>query len=231
MCGRFTNMYTWRELYELYSIHGSYRDVGGNYEARYNVAPMQRVFAARPGSGGRELFNAQWSLWPFWPKNGRSKLSTFNATIERLRETESEQGLKQGIFGRAWNSSQRCLIVASGWYEWPVPKQPRYFTLQDGEPFAFAGIWDRCRTPEGEMLESCTIVTVEPNEYVGTYHDRAPALLTPDDFEPWLSAPSPAAAATLCAPYRGEDLISWPVGPAVGNWRNEGPEPIEPATV
>jgi putative SOS response-associated peptidase YedK len=223
-------MYTWRELYELYALLDRYQIVGGNYESRYNVAPMQKTMAVRNTVEGRELFNAQWSLWPFFPKNGRSKLTTFNATIERLRETEPE-GSKQGIYGHAWNMSQRCLIVASGWYEWPVPKQPRYFTLEDGEPFAFAGLWETCRTPQGEKLESCTIVTVEPNEYVGTYHDRAPAILTRDDFEPWLAAPTPAAAATLCVPYRGDSLISWSVGPAVGNWRAQDPQLIEPIAI
>lgn len=221
MCGRFTNRYSWSEIAALYRATEPWIGPPSNLPPRYNIAPMQRVLCLRAADGARRPFMAQWSLTPFLPK---PKLSTFNATIEKLVGAK-----KSPIFDRAWSRGQRCLVPADGWYEWPAVKQPRYFTRAGGAPFAFAGLWDTCPKGDGEDLVSCTIVTVPPNEYVGSFHDRAPAVLTPENFAAWLDAPTPADAAQLCVPYAGADLESWRVAPEVGNWRNEGPDLIAQA--
>ena len=219
MCGRFTNRYSWRELHELYRATEPWIGPASNLEPRYNIAPMQRVVALRLQDGGIHPFVAQWSLMSFWPKDGKWKLSTFNAKIERLIERRPG---KPGVFDRAWDRGQRCLVPANGFYEWPIPKHPRYFARNDDAPFAFAGLWDHCRKPDGTELVSVTIITCPPNTYMEPYHDRMPVMLTPEQFERWLSC-TPSEATKMCVAYRGDDLVSWPVDPAVGNVRNEGP--------
>ena len=107
-------------------------------------------------------------------------------------------------------------MPASGWYEWPEPKQPRYFRRMGGATFAFAGLWESIRKPDGEDLVSCTIVMLPPNSYIAAYHDRAPMILTPELFDVWLAG-SIEDADELAEPYDGDDLESWRVGPAVGN--------------
>lgn len=222
MCGRFTNQFTWRELVDLYQITEPWIGPASNLKPSFNVAPMQMIVAARVEDGARRPFQAQWGLQSFIPPKGeRWKLSTFNATIEKLR------GGKRSVFSHAWASEQRCIIPADGWYEWPEPKKPLFFRRQQRATFAFGGLWESVKREDGSDLVSCTFVTTPPNEFVGAVHDRAPVILRPEEFDVWLSG-THAEADALCEPYAHTDLESWPVGPAVGNWRNDGPELIEP---
>lgn len=222
MCGRFTNRFTWRELHELYSITEPWIGPASNLKPSFNVAPMQRIVAARTEDGGaRRPFVAQWGLQNFVPPKGeRWKWSTFNATIEKLRDP------KRSIFAHAWTNEQRCIIPADGWYEWPEKDRPLYFRRRDSATFAFGGLWETAMREDGTELVSCTLVTTPPNAYVGAVHDRAPVILRPEEFDTWLTG-SHEAADALCEPYAHEDIEHWPVGRAVGNWRNDGPELIE----
>jgi len=170
---------------------------------------------------------------------------------------------------------RRCLVPASGLYEWPkpghvisptyepepepaieeagpgdlfgtVPKPARKkktpkpikrvfaITLTEPGPFAFAGIWDSWKRPDGSRLETFAIVTTEPNELVATIHDRLALILHPKDYDRWLGIPEsgdPRPPLDLLHPYDASKMKMLPANPAVGNWRNNGPEMLEPPTL
>jgi putative SOS response-associated peptidase YedK len=129
---------------------------------------------------------------------------------------------------------RRCLIPADGFYEWKPTggkgKQPYFIHRQDGEPMAFAGLWERWRNPEsGEVLNSCAIIVTDANDLMRPIHDRMPVILEPADFGCWLET-SPEHAQDLLPllrPASAEDLEAYPVSKAVNNPKNEGLELVE----
>ena len=180
MCGRFTQHYTWTEINELLSVFGTLR----NLRPRYNIAPTTDVDVIRlDGEGQRELVSMRWGLVPFfWKKGIKEVPATFNAKAE----TVAEKPMFREAFKR-----RRCIIPASGFYEWTGEKgdkQPHLFTAADGSPvLAMAGLWGSWRNPEtGEDVLSCTIVVSGASEWMQPYHDRMPVLLAPSDFDAWL---------------------------------------------
>ncbi len=158
---------------------------GGNF----NVAPTQPVWVVYEDGGGRALDLFHWGLVPSWAKDPRIGSRMINARAETVAEKSS--------FRRPF-ASRRCLIPADGFYEWKkIPgqkkKQPMYLSRVDGEPFAFAGLWEVWRdkfqtAADGEPLSlfSCTIITGEANEKVAKVHDRMPIMLSADGWETWL---------------------------------------------
>jgi putative SOS response-associated peptidase YedK len=114
----------------------------------------------------------------------------------------------------------RCLIPASGYYEWqdtPDGKQPYYFTRRDGQPITIAGLWDAWRDKQaGETVKSCAMIITDANEFVGEVHDRMPVVLEPDQFEPWLSG---SAGVELLRPAANDVLRRWPVSRRVNSSR------------
>ncbi|MBI5758349.1 MAG: SOS response-associated peptidase, partial [Planctomycetales bacterium] len=173
MCGRFTLRTPADELSELFSA--TLRD-GLLLSPRYNIAPSQLVACVRqPPEGQRELVTLRWGLVPSWAKDAKIGYSLINARSE----TVANKPAFRSPFRR-----RRCLIPADGFFEWQaVPgsktKQPHYITLQGGQPFAFAGLWERWIGPDGNPLESCSIITTEPNELMKTIHNRMPVILPP----------------------------------------------------
>jgi putative SOS response-associated peptidase YedK len=135
---------------------------------------------------------------------------------------------------RAAFKARRCLLPASGFYEWQaVPrekrKRPHHFRMRAGRPFAFAGLWERWHHGEGEPVESCAILTTGPNPLVRPVHDRMPAIVPPADFAAWLDPQStPAELQALLRPYPEGEMVAEPVGPFVSNPRNEGPRCLAP---
>ena len=130
---------------------------------------------------------------------------------------------------------RRCLVIADGFYEWKREgrrRLPVYFTLKSEAPFAFAGLWERRRSPEGELVHSCAIVTTRPNDLVAPIHDRMPVMLTPSLEDVWLdeAEQDPLALTALVAePYRAEDMAARFVAPMVNSAGFDAPECIEPA--
>ena len=133
MCGRFTQSYTWRELYELYRL--TCQPV--NMEARYNIAPTTMIDVVVPRETGRDLRAMRWGLIPsWWKKTAKEAPPTFNARAETVAT--------KPMFRTAFKQ-RRCLIPASGYYEWkatPTGKQPYYLSASDGSVLSFAGLWD-----------------------------------------------------------------------------------------
>ncbi len=153
MCGRFTNRLTWREIVALYRLAVPITPER-NLPARYNICPTQTIDAVIERAGERELVPMRWSLIPAWWKKSANEVpSTFNARAE----TVATKPMFRAAFKR-----NRCLVPASGYYEWlatPTGKQPYYYTARNGAPLTFAGLWDEWKDIEtGEPIKSCTML-------------------------------------------------------------------------
>jgi putative SOS response-associated peptidase YedK len=217
MCGRFTLFLDPGELREELDLG----DFKFEPARRYNIAPSQPVAVVRDGiTRDVELF--RWGLVPSWAKD----ISIGDKMINARSETLLEKPSFRNAFAR-----RRCLILADGFYEWQAPasgkghKQPYFFQLTDGKPFAFAGLWEVWHSPEGDVLNSCTIITCEPNEVVKPVHGRMPVILPKPAYPAWLSAQTPLEAAQqLLAPFPAEWMTARPVGFAVNKPEFDAPE-------
>ncbi len=130
---------------------------------------------------------------------------------------------------------RRCLILADGFYEWvqePGQKQktPTYVSMEDGRPFAFAGLWEQWNSPHGDELLTCTIVTTTPNDFLKAMHHRMPVILPEDAYEQWLTPEEvdPTELVPLIVPYAADDLRAYPVSQLVNSPANDLPECIVP---
>jgi putative SOS response-associated peptidase YedK len=137
--------------------------------------------------------------------------------INARAETVAEKPAFRSAFGR-----RRCLVAADGFYEWRREgklRQPYRITLKDGGPFAFAGLWERWRAPDGETIESFSIIVTDANDLLRPIHDRMPVILDPADYGTWLDAEAaaPERAAALLKPFPGERLSIYPVSPRVNS--------------
>lgn len=225
MCGRFTNQYTWQELVALYRITEPYIHPVSNLEPRFNFAPTDTGVVIRlDREGRRKPVMMKWGLVPSWSKDGKMAGATFNAKAETIAEKPTF---------RAAFQSRPCLVPADGFYEWKkLPggdKQPYFITTRNKAPFAFAGLWEFWRAKNAPKddpgLETFTIITTEPNEICAPIHDRMPVILARSDWPRWLASPEERKA--LLRAFPAAEMECWPVGKAVGNVRNQGPELIE----
>ena len=211
MCGRFTQNYTWAEVHAFLNLFGAPR----NLRPRYNIAPTTSVDVVRQGEHGRELVSMRWGLVPFfWKKSLKELPATFNARAETVAE--------KPMF-RAAFQKRRCIIPASGFFEWTGEKgskQPHLFTAADGSPLlAFAGLWDRWLDPAtGETVLSCTVIVCAASAWMAAYHDRMPVLLRPEDFDAWLNG---TLGPEALKPAPESALREWPVSRRV-NRAGEG---------
>ncbi len=230
MCGRYTLQATHEELAKQFSAD---IEDGSLFKPRYNIAPSQSVAVVRlkPDTTKRELVQLRWGLIPSWAKDPKIAYSTINAKAETV-------AVKPAF--RSAFRKRRCLIPASGFYEWQQQgkqKQPMYIRLRDHHPFAFAGLWEHWDPKDGEPIESCTIVTTEANEFMQRIHHRMPVILTPEDYEVWLDPvvqqleglqyllrPSP----DLLRRYSAVEMEAYPVSKMVNNPRNDLIQCVEP---
>jgi putative SOS response-associated peptidase YedK len=208
MCGRFT-------LFEPDQVLAREFGVSGfpPRSPRYNIAPSQPVTAVRsaPTGSGREIALLRWGLIPSWSKDPSIGNRLINARAETAREKPS--------FRNAFRR-QRCLIPASGFYEWQRQergKQPYFVRMRDERLFAFAGLWDRWESPEEGAIETCTILTTAANALLAPIHDRMPVILPRTEYGRWLDPglKDPNSLATLLVPFPPEDMLAFPVSPRV----------------
>ena len=200
MCGRFTQHYSWHDIEALYGLSGAAR----NLQPHYNIAPTDTVDAVVCGDGGAGLASMRWGLVPSWWKKSLKELpATFNARAE----TVAEKPMFRDAFRR-----RRCIIPASGYYEWrkaPSGRDPWYITGSGGGVLSFAGLWDIWTDPDtGERLRSCTIIVTAANALTGAVHDRMPVLLEPPGFAAWLDG---TAGPSVLRPAAEDRLRMWPV--------------------
>ena len=165
----------------------------------------------------------RWGLIPFWAKD--SKIGT------RMINARSETVAEKPAFRAAFRQ-RRCLVLADGFYEWQRlerGKQPFYIRQRDEGPFAIAGLWEYWEGPEGG-IESCTLLTTQPNDLVRPLHNRMPVILHPDDYDLWLdrSVQEPALLQPLLRPYSPEDMMAYPISTWINKPENDGPRCIEP---
>ena len=189
---------------------------------RFNIAPTQQAPVVRIGrEGGREIAMLRWGLVPFWAKDLKVGTTMINARSEGI---EAKPAFREPI------RSRRCIVPATGFFEWqgerPGRKQPYAITVPELPLFAFAGLWERWRaSKDDEPVETFTIVTTDANATVARVHDRMPVSLPMDAVDTWLTGP-PDEARALLTPWAGA-LALRAVGPHVSNVNNEGPECLE----
>jgi putative SOS response-associated peptidase YedK len=221
MCGRFTLTADQKKLAE--SFAGV--DIPAGLTARYNIAPSQPV-AVIANNRPETLEFFQWGLIPSWAKDPAIGNKMINARGETLPEKPS--------FKTAYKR-RRCLIPADGFFEWrknpgSKSKTPMYIQVNEGQPFALAGLWESWQGPDGSNILSCTIITTAPNDFMADIHNRMPVILPPEAYALWLDPAerSPADLDPLLKPYPAELMSAYPVSTIVNNPRNETAECIAP---
>ncbi len=169
----------------------------------------------------------RWGLVPYWAEDA----SVGDKMINARSETAAEKPAFRESLQRC-----RCLIPADGFYEWPrriKAKQAFYFGLSDDSLFAFAGLWDRWRAPDGTTLETCTILTTTPNQLLADVHDRMPVILPPTSYDLWLDPRFRDSAATteMLKPYDAGRMRRYAVSTRVNSVTNDDSECSESTEV
>ena len=204
MCGRFALAAPKADLITHFQLDDFEGD-GDDFPLRYNIPPGTDIAVVRQSpEGKRVLHRLRWGLIPHWSKDPSIGAKLNNARGESVPDKPS--------FRNAF-AKRRCLIPASGFYEWKTEgktKQPYYFSLKSGAPLALAGLWESWIAPEGGIVRTACIITSAANELMAPVHDRMPVIIDAADWPRWLDA-LPAAIADLIRPYDGTDLHTWPV--------------------
>jgi len=229
MCGRYTQGRAIPNLIERYAALGldNLSEEQG-FAPRYNIAPGQLAGVIFQGSGARQAAAMRWGLVPHWAKSLEGlKHKPINAKSETA---------DTGAFFRDAFKSRRCLVPATGFFEWKgarPPKQPFYIHPTDQEIFSFAGLWSRWNAPGGEAMETFTILTTAANAYMEKIHHRMPCILRPEDEAAWLDneVTDIAAAKALLTQYPSEKLATHPVSTAVNKVTNEGEALVRPVAI
>ncbi|MDX5408772.1 MAG: SOS response-associated peptidase [Thauera sp.] len=222
MCGRYALYGPISRLSERFAA--SIDALPADFGPRYNAAPMQMLPVVRQRPGGERVAHLlRWGLLPGWAKDPGIATRLINARAETLAEKPAF---------RAAYRARRCIVPASGFYEWkavPGGKQPYYIQPANDELFGLAGLWERWTRPEGTPIDTFTVITTAANATMQALHERMPVILQPADYGPWLSRDTaPERLGQLLAPCPDGMLSMHPVSKAVGNVRNEGARLIAP---
>ncbi len=219
MCGRYSLICT-DDLGNRFRVY----DPSIGRRSRFNVAPSQAMPVVVRGER-TEMALMQWGLVPRWAGNPATARRPINARAETL----AERPIFRGLLAR-----NRCLVPASGFYEWNRDdggrRTPFYFRLRDADLFAFAGLYDVWHDVDGAALATYTLITTAANEVVAPLHDRMPAILRREDEERWLAdePPAPEELAALLGPYPAEAMEAYPVSARVGSPSVDDPFLIAP---
>ncbi len=218
MCGRYASTLPPEMLAELFQTSGPLP----NFPPTWNMAPTQTapVIRRHPETRERRIDVLTWGLVPHFTTDPKTARRPINARAETIATS--------GVF-RAAVRDRRCIIPATAFYEWrdePAGKQPFAIARQDGAPLALAGVWESWRNPDGEVLRTYAIVTTTANATMSLLHDRMPVILEAEDWPVWMGE-AIGRPSELMRPAAEGVLHMWPVGRAVGNVRNDGPELLE----
>jgi len=186
--------------------------------SRFNVPPGSEMPVILPEGGEGRLSLMRWGLIPAWAKDPAIGRRLINARAETLTEKPSFRSLVR---------RKRCLVPATGFYEWNISGRgriPYYIRMKDDCLCAFAGLYDEWQSPAGVLLKTYAIITTEPNDLIRPIHSRMPAILRREDEGRWLQ-PGPLTAEeirTMLAPRPAEDLEAYPVSLEVNNPEHDG---------
>lgn len=220
VCGRFTLTSSSEALAADFEVSEVER-----FEPRFNIAPSQEIAVVREAeSGARECVALRWGMIPAWAKDPKTSHAPINA--------RSETAASKPTFRKAM-SHRRCLVPASGFYEWRGKggaKQAYYFRMQERELFAIAGIFELWRGEGGEILETVALLTSEANAVVAPVHARMPVILAKSNYKRWLDRGNhdSASIADLMIPCPVDWVESFAVSSKVNNPRFDEPACIEP---
>jgi putative SOS response-associated peptidase YedK len=221
MCGRFTSKAKPEQVEKEFKVGKLNPKL---FEPRYNIAPTQLIPAVLETDGTRIVNALRWGLIPSWAKDDSIGGKMINARAETLSEKPS--------FKNAFKS-RRCIIPASGFYEWAkkgeTAKQPFYFYLKDKDVFGFAGLWEEWTDKEtGELVETCTIITTEANEVLEPVHDRMPVILKAENYDQWLDEKDKDTERLqkLLVPFPASEMASHAVSKAVNSPSYDSPDLI-----
>lgn len=222
MCGRYASSRAALELAAHFEVDEPPEQV---LPPSYNVAPTDPVYAVLQREQVRQLRVLRWGLVPSWAKDAKGAARLINAR----RETVDSKPAFRAAYRR-----RRCLLPADGYYEWQqdgTRTQPWFLSCRDGGPLAMAGLYEVWAPLEGERLWTCTVLTTQAPDELGHLHNRTPLLVRPQDWARWLDPTVEDPGQDLLVPGTPGVLDAWPVSPAVGNVRNDGPglvRPLEP---
>jgi putative SOS response-associated peptidase YedK len=227
MCGRYRLSKRKQLIAESFDVSW---DELSDWNPRYNIAPTQSVPIIRqnPKEPARQISLVRWGLIPSWAKTASDSAKRINARSESAATTPTfRDALK----------SRRCLVPADGFYEWKrtgKAKQPFCFEVNDGELFAFAGLWDRWKDPTGLWIKSCSILTTTPNAMTALVHDRMPVILDPNNYDLWLDPgmQDAKAATEMVKPFDAKLMGCYPVSEWVNKVTNDDEQcsrPVAPA--
>lgn len=219
MCGRYASSRNAADLAAAFEVEEPPEQV---LPPSWNVAPTDPVYAVLRRGDTRQLRVLRWGLVPSWAQDAKGAARLINAR----RETVASKPAFRAAYAR-----RRCLLPADGYYEWQVDgghKQPWFLTGRDGAPLAMAGLYEVWAPPDGERLWTCTVITTDAADDLGHIHDRTPLLVPREDWARWLDPEVEDPGDQLLVPAVAGGLEAWPVAPAVGNVRNNGPELVEP---
>jgi putative SOS response-associated peptidase YedK len=215
MCGRY-RLSRRKQIIEEQFDCGPWED---EWNPRYNIAPTQPVPVIRqhPKEPVRQISTMRWGLIPHWAKD----LSIATNTINAKSETAAEKPAFRDPL-----KFRRCLIPADGFYEWSrkgTSKQPFCFEMNEGELFAFAGLWDGWKDATGNWVKTCSILTTIPNAVTSAVHDRMPVILDPGSYDLWLDPGMQDAGAIseLLKPYDARLMRSYPVSTRINHVAND----------
>jgi putative SOS response-associated peptidase YedK len=191
MCGRMTLQMSWAEQDAHYHLGG--RHPTADLPFSYNLAPYQySAVIRRDADGQREAVRMRWALIPSFEPKPTTKLSTINARAETVATSR--------LYAPLFKSGKRCLVPASGFFEWAdVGNAPHYITPTDEPWFTFAGLWNRWEPPAGsdpndlklQPIDTFTVITTASNRFMAPLHERMPAVLDPEEWDEWLDLATP----------------------------------------
>jgi putative SOS response-associated peptidase YedK len=215
MCGRYASFLPPELIARLFGTTNALP----NLKPTWNMAPTMDAPLVRrhPETGERHLGALTWGFVPAFVKSPKEARRPVNARAETVTTS--------GMFRHAF-AKRRCLVPAAAFYEWqagPAGKMPYAIARADGDPMAFAGIWEGWRSPEGDILRTFAIITTSANAQMSVLHGRMPVILEASDWPGWLGE-TEIDAATLLRPSPEGVLRLWPVDKRVGNVRNDGPD-------
>jgi len=215
MCGRFYLTATPAELKRRFKL-----DNAVELMPRYNIAPAQLSRIVIAVEKGRSIHMARWGLVPPWSRDLSLGAGMINAPAETLEERPAYRTAFQ---------THRCLVPASGYYEWQTQgakKQPYKIALRNGALLAFAGLWEKWAPEVGDPVETFTIITTQASKLVREVHDRMPVIVAPTDYQRWLTTPT-ATAKKLLLPYTAGLTIAR-VSDRVSSIKNDDVELLRP---